>query len=250
MSELVSIIMPCYNAAPYVARSIESVLAQTYEDWELLITDDGSTDKSVEIIQAYCEKDERIQLFKHVKNQGIAKARNTSLAKAQGRFVAFLDHDDLWMPDKLEKQVGFMLDNDYPFTYTSYELMDDNGRPLNKAIRTQGVMDYGRYARNTIIGCGTVMVDRDKVGDFRMPQNDTSDDMALWLSLMKKGFLAYPLDEVLLRYRVTKRSASSNKLKAARDVWRVYRVNEGMPLLRSMYCFMGYAYNAVKKRIP
>ena len=250
MNQLVSIIMPCYNAAPYVARSIESVLAQTYEDWELLITDDGSTDKSVEIIQAYCDKDERIQLFKHVKNQGIARARNTSLAEARGRFVAFLDHDDLWMPDKLEKQVGFMLDNDYPFTYTSYELMDDNGRPLNKAIRTQGVMDYGRYARNTIIGCGTVMLDRDKVGDFRMPQNDTSDDMALWLSLMKKGFQAYPLDEVLLRYRVTKRSASSNKFKATRDVWRVYRDVEGLSLAESLHNFVGYAYNAVKKRMP
>lgn len=249
MNPLVSIIMPCYNAERYIAQSIDSVLAQTYDDWELLVTDDGSTDKSAEIVQGYCAQDNRIQLFKHGNNQGIAKARNTSLSQAKGRFVAFLDHDDLWTPDKLEKQVRCMLDNDYPFTYTSYELIDNSGASLNKTIRTQGVMDYTRYAKNTIIGCGTVVVDKNKVGDFRMPQNDTSDDMALWLGLMRKGFKAYPLDEVLLKYRVTKHSASSNKWKAAKDVWHVYRVNEGMSRLNSFYCFVGYAYNAVKKRI-
>ena len=142
-----------------------------------------------------------------------------------------------------------MIENGYAFSYTSYELIDNNGNSMNKVILTQGVMDYSRYSRNTIIGCGTVMINRDVVGDFRMPQNDTSDDMALWLSLMRKGFNAYPLNDVLLKYRITNNSASSKKLKAASDVWKVYRINEGMSWMKSASCFVGYAFNAVKKRI-
>ena len=249
MKPLVSIIMPCYNAEHLINQSIDSVLAQTYDNWELLITDDSSTDNSVEVIERYCEKDPRINLLVSKQNQGIAKTRNLSIESAKGRFIAFLDNDDLWMPDKLEKQVNFMLEKGYAFTYTSYELIDNDGASMNKVILTQGVMNYGRYSRNTIIGCGTVMIDRDITGDFRMPQNDTSDDMALWLSLMRKGFNAYPLNEVLLKYRITNNSASSKKLKAASDVWKVYRINEGMPWLKSASCFVGYAFNAVKKRV-
>jgi teichuronic acid biosynthesis glycosyltransferase TuaG len=241
--------MPSYNAGRYIKESIDSVLAQTYENWELLITDDASKDNSFEIIQRYCEKDSRINLLVSKQNHGIAKTRNLSIERAKGRFIAFLDNDDLWLPEKLERQVNFMLENGYAFTYTSYELIDNEGVSMNKVILTQGVMDYGRYSRNTIIGCGTVMIDRDVVGDFRMPQNDTSDDMALWLSLMKKGFKAYPLNEVLLKYRITNNSASSKKLKAASDVWKVYRINEGMSWIKATSCFMGYAFNAVKKRV-
>lgn len=241
--------MPCYNAGRYIKESIDSVLAQTYENWELLITDDASKDNSIEIIQCYCEKDSRINVLVSRQNQGIAKTRNLSIERAKGRFIAFLDNDDLWMPGKLEKQVNFMLENGYSFTYAGYELIDNDGASMNKVILTQGVMDYGRYSRNTIIGCGTVMIDRDITGDFRMPQNDTSDDMALWLSLMRKGFNAYPLNEVLLKYRITNNSASSRKLKAASDVWKVYRINEGMSWMKSASCFVGYAFNAVKKRV-
>lgn len=241
--------MPSYNAEHIIIKSLYSVLAQTYENWELLITDDSSTDNSVEVIRRYCKKDSRINLLVSEQNQGIAKTRNLSIERAKGRFIAFLDNDDLWMPEKLEKQVNFMLENEYAFTYTSYELIDNEGVSINKVILTQGMMDYSRYSRNTIIGCGTVMIDRDITGDFRMPQNDTSDDMALWLSLMRKGFNAYPLNEVLLKYRITNNSASSKKLKAASDVWKVYRKNEGMSWLRSASCFVGYAFNAVKKRV-
>ena len=246
---LVSIIMPCYNSARYVAQSIESVLAQTYTEWELLITDDCSSDNSVEIIQNYCDKDKRINLLVSEKNQGIAKTRNLSIARANGRFVAFLDSDDLWMPEKLERQVGFMLENDCAFTYTSYKLIDYQGVDKNKIIRTAGVLNYKKYSRNTIIGCGTVMLDRKIVGDFAMPAYDTSEDMALWLNVMHKGFNAFPLDEPLQKYRVTKNSASSKKLKAASDVWRVYRKHEKMPWLKAVFCFSCYTFNAVKKRL-
>lgn len=249
MTPLVSIIMPCYNAERYIAQSIESVLAQTYQNWELLITDDCSTDKSVEIISKYSKNDDRISVMVPDEHQGIARTRNMSISRARGRFVAFLDNDDLWKPEKLEKQIKFMLEKEIGFSYTSYELVDQDGITKNKIIQTQGVVDYKKYLRNTIIGCGTVMIDRDIVGHFGMPINDTSDDMAAWLSILRRGFKAYPLDEVLLQYRVTGKSASSNKFKASRDVWRVYRDIEKLSLTKSVFSFVCYAFNALKKRV-
>lgn len=249
MKPLVSIIMPCYNAERYVAQSIESVLVQSYDNWELLITDDSSTDKSVEIVSKYCTKDDRINILVPDEHQGIARARNMSISRAKGRFMAFLDNDDLWKPEKLEKQINFMLEKEIGFSYTSYELIDQDGITKNKIIQTQGVVDYKKYLRNTIIGCGTVMIDRDIVGHFGMPINDTSDDMAAWLSILRRGFKAYPLDEVLLQYRVTGKSASSNKFKASRDVWRVYRDIEKLSLTKSVFSFVCYAFNALKKRV-
>lgn len=249
MTPLVSIIMPCYNAERYIAQSIESVLAQTYQNWELLITDDGSTDKSVEIISKYSKNDDRINVMVPDEHQGIARTRNMSISRARGRFVAFLDNDDLWKPEKLEKQIKFMLEKEIGFSYTSYELVDQDGITKNKIIQTQGVVDYKKYLRNTIIGCGTVMIDRDIVGHFGMPINDTSDDMAAWLSILRRGFKAYPLDEVLFQYRVTGKSASSNKFKASRDVWRVYRDIEKLSLTKSVFSFVCYAFNALKKRV-
>lgn len=249
MTPLVSIIMPCYNAERYIAQSIESVLAQSYQNWELIITDDASTDKSVEIISKYSKNDDRISVMVPDEHQGIARTRNMSISRARGRFVAFLDNDDLWKPEKLEKQIKFMLEKEIGFSYTSYELVDQDGITKNKIIQTQGVVDYKKYLRNTIIGCGTVMIDRDIVGHFGMPINDTSDDMAAWLSILRRGFKAYPLDEVLLQYRVTGKSASSNKFKASRDVWRVYRDIEKLSLTKSVFSFVCYAFNALKKRV-
>lgn len=249
MTPLVSIIMPCYNAERYIAQSIESVLAQSYQNWELIITDDASTDKSVEIISKYSKNDDRISVMVPDEHQGIARTRNMSISRARGRFMAFLDNDDLWKPEKLEKQIKFMLEKEIGFSYTSYELVDQDGITKNKIIQTQGVVDYKKYLRNTIIGCGTVMIDRDIVGHFGMPINDTSDDMAAWLSILRRGFKAYPLDEVLLQYRVTGKSASSNKIKAASDVWRVYRKIEKLSWPKAIVNFICYSFNAVKKHV-
>lgn len=249
MTPLVSIIMPCYNAERYIAPSIESVLAQTYTNWELLITDDCSTDNSVKIAQKYCLQDDRINILVPDEHHGIAVTRNLSLARSRGRFVAFLDSDDVWKSDKLEKQVNYMLDNDVAFTYSSYENIDFNGNHNGKVVKDAGVMSYNRYLRNTIICCGTVVLDREKIGHFAAPIIETSEDMALWLSIMKRGFNAYPVPGPLHSYRKTPGSASSNKIKAAGDVWRVYRECEGLNLLQSSCNFVCYAFNAVKKRI-
>lgn len=249
MKPLVSIIMPCYNAQQFIAESIDSVLAQTYHDWELVVTDDKSSDHTPEIVQRYCEKDPRIKLYLPGIHQGIAQTRNHSLSKACGRFVAFLDNDDMWTPTKLEHQVQFMLDNDLAFCYGNYELLNEDGSKTGKTIRHAGIINYRKYLCNTIIGSGTVMIDTEKTGSLIMPLNETSDDMALWCHLLKNGFNAHPINETILQYRVRSNSASSNKIKAAQDVWKVYRNQEKLSFFKAIWCFLGYAYHSIKKRM-
>lgn len=246
---LVSIIMPSYNAESFIAESIESVLHQTYSNWELIITDDCSSDHTPDIVQSYCNQDSRIDFVIAKQHSGIAGTRNQCLLRAKGRFVAFLDNDDLWYHEKLEKQVRFLTENDYPFAYSEYELMNEDGTPKGKTIKTAGVIDYNKYLKNTIIGSGTIMLDTSKTGSLQMPDNATSDDMALWCKIMKDGHHAYPMKEVLMKYRVRSNSASANKLKAAKDVWLVYRKQEKLSFFYSLTCFCCYAFNAVIKRI-
>lgn len=246
---LVSIIMPSYNAENFIAESIESVLHQTYSNWELIITDDCSSDHTPDIVQSYCNQDSRIDFVIAKQHSGIAGTRNQCLLRAKGRFVAFLDNDDLWYHEKLEKQVRFLTENDYPFAYSEYELMNEDGTPKGKIIKTAGVIDYNKYLKNTIIGSGTIMLDTSKTGSLQMPDNATSDDMALWCKILKDGHHAYPMKEVLMKYRVRSNSASANKLKAAKDVWLVYRKQEKLSLFYSLTCFCCYAFNAVIKRI-
>lgn len=241
--------MPSYNAEKYIADSIESVLHQTYSNWELLITDDCSNDLTPSIVQSYANKDSRIDFVIAPQHSGIANTRNQSIARAKGRFVAFLDNDDLWVTEKLEKQLHFLLKNNLAFVYSEYELMNEDGTPKGKTIKTAGVIDYGKYLKNTIIGSGTIMLDTYKTGSLLMPINATSDDMALWCKLLKEGHKAYPVGEVLMKYRVRSNSASANKWKAAKDVWRVYRHQEKLPFFYALTCFCCYAFNATIKRI-
>lgn len=246
---LVSVIMPSYNAERYITESMESVLAQTYANWELVITDDCSTDSTPMIAETYGKKDPRIKFCIAKQHSGIAETRNQSLLRAQGRFIAFLDNDDLWVAEKLEKQVRFMLEHDHSFSYSEYELLNEDGTPKGKTIKTAGIIDYHKYLRNTIIGSGTIMLDREKTGPLTMPDNATSDDMALWCKILREGHKAHPIKEVLMKYRVRSNSASANKWKAAKDVWRVYRKQEHLSFFFSLWCFIGYAFNAVIKRI-
>jgi teichuronic acid biosynthesis glycosyltransferase TuaG len=246
---LVSVIMPCYNMEKYVADSIASVQRQTYSNWELLIVDDVSTDETVKIVTKRTETDERIHFVVKPQHSGIADTRNQCIQMAQGRFLAFLDADDIWHPEKLETQVRFMLERNVGFTYTTYDWIDEEGNTLNKSINTIGHLDYETYLRNTIIGCSTVVVDKTIVGEVVVPRFRTSEDTATWLDILKQGHLAYAIDMPLTSYRIRRKSASSNKLKASYDLWRVYRQQEKMPLFKTMECFFSYAFNAIKKRL-
>lgn len=246
---MVSVIMPCYNMENYVADSIASVQRQSYPHWELLIVDDASTDGTIETVKTRAEQDEKIHFVVKTQHSGIADTRNQCIQMAKGRFLAFLDADDIWHPEKMETQLRFMLENKVGFTYTTYDWIDEEGNTLNKFINTIGNLDYKTYLRNTIIGCSTVMVDTDIVGKVVVPHFRTSEDTATWLDILKKGHLAYAIDKPLVSYRIRRKSASSNKLKASADLWKVYRKNEKLPFFKALYYFGCYAVNAIKKRL-
>ena len=249
MSSLVSIITPSYNSSKFIKDCVASVFSQTYKNWEMIIVDDCSKDNSKEIISELSTKDKRIKPIFLEKNVGAAEARNTAIRQSKGKYVAFLDSDDLWNPKKLEKQLSFMKENEIAFSYTTYQFMSENCEDLSNIISAPEKMTYHSYLRNTIIGCLTVIIDREKSGEFEMPNIRSSHDMALWLLIMKRGFSAYGLDENLAKYRVVSSSNTSNKLKAAKEVWYVYRIVEKLNVFYALICFLGYALNAIRKRI-
>lgn len=246
---LVSVIVPCYNMEKYIADTILSVKRQTYPNWELLIVDDVSTDKTTAIIEPFCKDDNRIHLTIKEKHTGIALSRNQAIHMAHGKVLAFLDADDVWHPEKLERQLRFMQEKKVGFSYSSYDLINETGKPLGKIIQTAGDLDYKTYLRNTIIGCSTVIIDTDVVGQVTVPDYRTSEDTATWLDVLKQGFKAYAIDEPLTSYRIREKSASSNKFKAASDLWKVYRNHEKMSFFKTAYYFFCYAFNAIKKRL-
>ena len=249
MMPLVTVIMPCYNMERFIAHSIESVIGQTFADFELLIVDDASTDKTVDVVRYYCEQDDRVSLIVKAQHSGIADSRNQALAIAQGRYLAFLDADDVWHPNKLEKQLAFMQENNVAFSYSAYDLIDEDGWSLQKTIATAGNLNHDAYLRNTIIGCSTVMVDKEKVGEVTIPEFRTSEDTATWLNILRKGFVAHAIEETLVSYRIRNKSASSNKLKASHDLWKVYRQQEKMSFFKALGYFSSYAFHAIKKRL-
>ena len=249
-NNLVSIITPVYNASKFIEETIKSVQSQTYKEWEIILVDDCSTDNSYEIINKYSKNDERIKYIKLEKNSGAAVARNTAIANANGKYIAFLDSDDIWYDNKLEKQISFMKDKNIGFSFTSYELMSEDGELLNKTINVPSKIDYNKYLKNTIIGCLSVIIDKDKIGDFRMPNIRANQDMATWLYIMRdRNCVAYGLNECLAKYRLVNGSITNNKVKAAKSVWNVYRNIENLSLIKSSYVFVGYAINAVLKRL-
>ena len=246
---LVSVIMPCYNMERFISETITSVQQQTYPHWELIVVDDASTDKTAEIVKNHQDQDERIRFFVKPQHSGIADTRNQCLNMAKGHFLAFLDADDLWHPVKLEQQLRFMTEKNIGFSYSSYDCVDEAGNPLEKTVKAIGNLDYKTYLSNTIIGCSTVMLDKTIVGDVVVPNFRTSEDTATWLNILKKGVLAYAIEEPLTSYRIRQHSASSNKLKASSDLWRVYRQQEKLSLFKALGFFTSYAFHAIKKRL-
>lgn len=246
---LVSIIMPCYNTERFISDTIESVRRQTYSHWELIIVDDASDDGTADIVNAFCVKEDRIRFFVKNEHTGIADSRNKCIEKAKGQYLAFIDSDDLWYSEKLEIQLGLMLEHNIGFSYSSYDCMDECGKSLNRTIKAAGNLSYSDYMRNTIIGCSTVMLNKAIIGEVEVPDFRTSEDTATWLNILKKGFFAYAIEKPLVCYRIRKHSASSNKLKASADLWRVYRKQEKISLFKASYCFCCYAFNAIKKHV-
>lgn len=244
----ISIITPSYNSVSFIRETIESVLNQTYKNWEMIIVDDCSTDNSVEIISEYAKKDKRIKLFVNSSNSGAAVSRNKALENTTGRFIAFLDSDDVWKPKKIQEQVDFMITNELPISFTSYSLIDEKGEAIEKVVNTVKEIDYKGYLKNTIIGMSTSMIDTNFVKPFKFKNIRTRQDTYLWISLLKRGHKAYGMNKILVNYRVRKDSISANKVKAAKRVWYLYYDLEKLGLLKSVYYFSFYVFNAIKKR--
>lgn len=241
---LVSVITPSYNAESHLPKTIESVFAQTYKNWEMLIVDDCSPDNTNRLIESYVKQDGRIKLIKLEKNSGAAVARNKAIELAQGRYIAFLDSDDRWLPHKLEAQISFMQKKDIAFSYTAYDKINEQGN----IIGTVGVPDKVAYTdllKVCSIGCLTAMYDTKKLGKVYMPLIRKRQDLGLWLRILKKVPYAYGIQQPLARYQVRPDSISANKRSAARYTWRLYRDVEHLNFAKALYYFCFYAVNGV-----
>ena len=278
MEEMVSIIVPVYMASTYIAETIEMVRRQTYKNWELILVDDASPDNSVEIIQGIIQKaapqklsgeyteavhelsDERLEedrfserricLIRKEKNEGAARARNTGIEHAKGRYIAFLDADDVWKPDKLEKEVDFIKDRQAEFVFTAYEFGDEDARGLGKIVNVPEELTYRKALSRTVIFTSTVMFDMSKLNKelIRMPEVE-SEDTATWWKILRAGYVAHGLNEALVIYRRPKKSLSSNKFKAMKRIWNLYRKEEKLTIPVSTFCFCLWAMRATLRRI-
>ncbi len=273
MEQLVSIIVPVYQAAPYIGETIRMVRQQTFRAWELILVDDCSKDKSVEeigkilsecgyksektvqetegrITEYACEDGGRVILICKTNNEGAARARNTGLTKARGRYIAFLDADDVWYPDKLEKEIAFMKDKQAGFVFTAYEFGDEDANPTGKVVSVPEQLTYKKALSRTVIFTTTVLIDREKVADNLIKMPDVaSEDTATWWQILRAGYVAYGLNEVLAVYRRPAKSLSSNKFTAIRRIWNLYRRQEKLSVVLSVYHFIFWAYRAAARRI-
>ncbi|NBJ92762.1 glycosyltransferase family 2 protein [Parablautia muri] len=246
--ELISIIVPVYNAGHYIEEAIAMVQAQTYTNWELILVDDCSTDDGCVRIEKYIT--DKIRLMKKDVNEGAARARNTGIRAAKGRYIAFLDADDVWMKDKLEKELAFMKEKQAAFVFTAYEFGDERAKGTGKVVHVPKTLTYHQALSRTVIFTTTVLIDTNKTGRelIQMPAVK-SEDTATWWKILRSGFTAYGLNEVLAVYRRPVKSLSSNKLKAVRRIWNLYRKEEKLSFGYSVYNLFFWALRATLRRL-
>lgn len=247
--ELISIIIPVYNAEMYIEDTIKSIERQTYSHYEAIFIDDCSTGNSVKIIEKYAVNNARIRIVKLKRNKGVSFARNIGIRKAKGKYLCFLDSDDIWKENKLEEQLNFMKQNNCAFTYTGFKYMNNEGTLLGKKINVPSKLDYNKSLLDMrILTCG-VMIDLERIPKrYCYMPNVMNEDVATWWKILKKGYIAYGQNEVLTYCRKAKKSRSSNKINSAYHRWKLYRNTEKLSLIRSIYCFCHYAINAIIKR--
>jgi teichuronic acid biosynthesis glycosyltransferase TuaG len=244
---LVSIITPSWNVERLIGETIESVQAQTLGDWELLIADDCSTDNTATVIESYAAHDSRVKLIRQPRNGGPALARQAAIEQAQGRFIAFLDSDDLWLPAKLERQIAFAREHRAALSFTAFRRINEDGTITGRLIAVPDSLTYDQLLKNTSIATLTALVDRDIAGNIAM-KNEGYDDFCLWLSILKPGHVGWGLNEDLARYRVRGVSVSSRPMRSAGWVWHIYRNVERLSLLKSVWSFAHWGARAWLKR--
>lgn len=246
MNTKVSIITPSYKSEKFISETIESIISQSYQNWELIIVDDASPDKSHIIINEYIKKDNRIRLKILDKNSGPAIARNEAIKLARGRYIAFLDSDDIWLPEKLYKQLNFMKEKDLSFTYSAYYVINEEGEIIGDFIPTEKIT-YIDMLKTSSIGCLTAIYDTEKLGKLYMPNILKKQDYGLWLDIIKKIKIARGTSEFLASYRLRDNSVSSNKITGGIYQWKIYREIENISILKSIYYFIHYIKNGIFK---
>ena len=238
----VSVVMPAYNAEKYIEESITSVINQTYTNWELIVIDDGSKDNTAEIVKQFAEKDKRITLYLNEKNMGVAKTRNRGFDMAKGEYIALLDSDDIWLPEKLEKQLKLAEETDAEIIYCSYELISETGEKTGKDFIVSPCTDFCEMLTKCMFSCSTNIFKSEIFKNYRFSNNYYHEDYVLWLELLKNGKIAAGCTEVLAKYRQIKGSRASNKLNAAKNRWIIYRKYLKLPLVKTCIFIAKYAY--------
>ena len=247
MDKLVSIITPTYNCGKFIARTIDSVLAQTYQNWEMIIVDDCSKDDPKDVVEKYIENDSRIKYECLETNSGAAVARTRAMELATGQYMAFLDSDDIWKPEKLERQIKFMEDNNINFSCTEYEQIDEQDNKLGRVIKVVKKTDYNRLLLDCPVGNSTVMYNVEKMGKFEVPNIRKRNDDALWLQMLKKEKYIIGMPEVLMEYRIRQNSISSNKFNLIKFHWKLYREIEQLSVFRSAFHICWWVFLKVFK---
>lgn len=253
---MVSVIIPSYNSEKYIGETLASVCAQTYPDFEVLVMNDCSQDRTPEIVEKYAQKDPRIHLINLPGNKGVSHARNQGVEKASGEWIAFLDSDDMWTKDKLEKQLELQKSlrekepsiEDPEFLFTGSSFIDENGDPLASVLHVPERVDFSELLKQNIISCSSVLIRRSLIQKYPMPCSDRfHEDFATWLTILKNEKIeAYGLDEPLLIYRVTRSSRSGNKCKAACMTFRAYRYI-GLSVTKSLRSWLVYSFRSLRK---
>ena len=248
MEDKVSVVIPVHNAEKFIKDTVESVFSQEYDNIEVILCENNSTDSTREILKEM--SDPRIKVLNLTDVSDAAGARNAGIKEADGRYIAFLDADDLWQKDKLKKQISFMRDKNAAFCFTGYEFADENAKPLGKIVKVPETISYNEALKNTTIFTSTVAFDMSVLTkeQIEMP-HIKSEDTALWWKLLRTGVKAYGLNENLVYYRRPSKSLSSNKFEAIKRIWNLYRKQEKLSLLKSIACFIGWAFRAVGRRI-
>ncbi|MHC0439595.1 glycosyltransferase family 2 protein [Flavobacterium sp. 3-210] len=242
MSELVSIIVPTYNTEKFIRLTIESVQNQTYKNWEMILADDASTDKTVAIIEEFAQKDSRIKLFKSLENRGNGFARNNALEKATGKYIAYLDADDLWFPEKLEKQIEFLKTNNQYFTFSFYDSIDEEGNDLNRRVESPNPLTYNELFFCNYVGNLTAIYDADYFGKIILETSQKRQDWRIWLTILKQIKIAKPVPEPLAFYRIRKDSVSSSKFKLIKHNFGVYKEFHGYNLVYSVLLMIRFLF--------
>ena len=248
MENLVSIIMPLYNGEKFIKITLESVLKQTYKNWELLITNDGSKDNSPKIAEKYAEKDERIKLFNQI-NKGSAAARNNSLREAKGKYIVFLDSDDIWENNFLEEQIKFLKEKNASLVFSSYRRINEEGKKILEPFIVPEKISYKDLLKTCSLTCLTSIYNREKTGIiyFNEELKSLRDDYVMWLTMLKKIDFAYGNKKVLASYRIFSNSTTGKKFKVLKPQFLVYYKIEKLGLIRSLYYFINWIFISLKK---